>query len=263
VSSGPAGVDPADERRHRGVDERWWFDFADPAGRSGGYACLLFRAAEGVAWWWSAFVADGRPLLMFRADDVALPSRGTAVRGRGIWASLICESPLEHWSLGLESFGVELDDPAVALADERGDVVPFGLDLEWEATGAAAPAAGRSGYGQWCDVHGEVLIGEDRVEIACGGHRSHTWGGVAPPAWTMAIPGIGWVDAGCCDVSALATVRDGRDLPVAASWAGPGAAGVPLHVRHVSPMIVPGGSVVHGLCTAAGGAGWVTWAGAG
>lgn len=259
---------PEDERRHLDVDERWWFDFAATDGSMGGYAALfyLYGPAARVAWYWAAFVADGRPLLTFRAHDVAIPTRGTEVRGDGIWACLTCETPLEHWSVGLESFGVELEDPLEAWGGERGDVVPFGLDLEWEAT--ALGVAGEGGYGQWCEVHGEVLVGDERIAVACGGHREHLWGatagvggagvggaGVGGAAWRVAVPGVGWVTSPPAPPTDLVTVRDEGGLPVGAALGG-----VDLRVRHVSPVAVPGAAVVHALCTPAGsGAGWVSW----
>ena len=67
-------------------------------------------------------------------------------RANGLWLSLVCETPGEHWTIGLEAFALAVDDPD----DERGDLVPLGLDLEWEAPGS---------------VYGEVLIGDERIEL--------------------------------------------------------------------------------------------------
>ena len=44
------------------------------------------------------------------------PRQGLEVRADGLWGELMCETPLEHWSYGLEAFGVALDDPATRCA---------------------------------------------------------------------------------------------------------------------------------------------------
>lgn len=92
-----------------------------------------------VAW-------EGRWLVV-RDDDAPPPAAGTLdVRSHGLWVSLTCETWGEHWSVGLEAFALGVDDPA----DERGDLVALGLDIEWEAPGR---------------VHGELLVGDARVDL--------------------------------------------------------------------------------------------------
>jgi hypothetical protein len=161
-------------------EERWWFDFTTPAPDPwGGYVRLAYRPFENTAWYWAAVVgALDMPLVARRTHDLPIPARGTEVRGDGLWAALTAETPGEHWSVGLECFGVAYDDPAEAARSERGDVVPLGLDLEWEATG----------FDQWCTVHGDVLIGDHRLEVDGAGTHEHTWGapGIAP---RVAMPG--------------------------------------------------------------------------
>jgi hypothetical protein len=68
----------------------------------------------------------------------------------GVWLSLDCETPGEHYTIGMEAFALEVDDPL----DERGHLVPLGLDLEWEAPGR---------------VHGEMLVGDERIEVDTDG----------------------------------------------------------------------------------------------
>src|SRR4029078_2436375 len=55
-------------------------------------------------------------------DDEVPPPRGAqlVVRAEGLWAELLCETPEEHWSFGLEAFGVRFDDEAEAATRERG-----------------------------------------------------------------------------------------------------------------------------------------------
>jgi hypothetical protein len=206
---GDAGtVSPADERRHPGVAETWWFDAADPAAGFGVVVRLAYRPAERVAWWWVGLVGAGPVLVALRAHDVPLPPRGTDVRTDGLWATVRCETPLEHWTVGLECFAVAYDDPWEALRSERGDVIPLGLDLEWEAAASATARPDGSGYGQACAVSGEVLLGDARVDVDVAGYRQHTWAGAAdlpdgpervrgedPVAvCPFAVPGRPWVE---------------------------------------------------------------------
>ncbi|MBA3652785.1 MAG: hypothetical protein H0W70_01175 [Actinobacteria bacterium] len=125
----------------------WYLDFAADDASFGGYVRLAGSS------FWAAVVGLGRhPLVALRDDDV--PRRpGLDVRTDGLWASLTCETPDEHWSVGMEAFATGYDDPAVALLDERGDVVALGFDLEWERSDAL-----------W-SVHGDVLVGDERLRI--------------------------------------------------------------------------------------------------
>ena len=184
-----AGVQAADERRHPGARaEGWQFDFwldgTGPGGAAlGGSIALVL--AEGTAWLMADVVGTpvphtDVPLVAVRDTDLRAPTgRDLEVRGEGIWAALHCETPMEHWSAGLEAFALGFDDPAEAAGAGLGDRLPMGLDLEWEA--AETPVATASGYGQGCTTSGEVLIGDGRVEITGHGHRRHWWG---DPPWT-------------------------------------------------------------------------------
>ena len=103
-------------------------------------------------------------------------------RGRSRCAPRVCgpswsaRRPNDHWSVNLEAFGVALDDPAEAYRGERGDRMALGLDLEWEATGDVFPYPGMTRYEQACAVHGEVLVGDERIAFDGWGERDHSWG---------------------------------------------------------------------------------------
>ena len=177
-----ASVAAGDERRHRAGPERLWceswdFDFAAPDGSLGGYARLGLYANLGVAWYWAALVGRGRRLVTVRDHDIELP-RGAEleVRGQGLWSAMNCETPLDHWSIGLEAFAVALDDPAEAYRSGWGDRVGIGFDLEWESAAAAVAPAGPGHYEQACRVHGEILVGEEVLAFEGVGQRSHRWG---------------------------------------------------------------------------------------
>lgn len=94
-------------------------------------------------------VGDG--LVVVRDAEVPR-ARGTQLefRADGLWVDFVCETPDEHWSFGLEAFGLRVDDPA----EEIGDRIAVGFDLEWETPDA---------------VHGELLVGRVVIPIAAHG----------------------------------------------------------------------------------------------
>lgn len=98
-------------------------------------AVLARRADVDIA------VRQGDHWLVVRDDDVAVPTVGLDLRAPGLWLSLVDEGD-GRWTIGLEAFALAVDDPA----DERGDLVPLGLDVEWD-------------HGV---LHGELLVGDER-----------------------------------------------------------------------------------------------------
>ena len=177
---------PADEGRHEpdsGLywNESWYFDFSRADG-TGGYVRLGLYPNQQVAWYWAYLVSSELGLVVVRDHEVPL-SRADAleVRADGLWAECVCETPMEHWGLGLEAFGVRLDEPGDAYRGEIGERVPVGLDLEWEA---ATPVYdypypdGHPGahYEHAGVVHGELLVGQERIDFEGRGERDHSWG---------------------------------------------------------------------------------------
>lgn len=174
---------PADERRHppgtgRDWEESWYLDFVAAGGDLAGFVQLTLRPGEGTAWFWAAMVGGGPALVTVRDHEVPMPAdRGLEVRAPGLWTELVCETPLDHWSVGMEAFGVALDDPLEAWRQERGDPWALGLDVEWEGVGACTPwPGGGAGYWQGCSVHGDVLVGAERFDLDGAGTRIHRWG---------------------------------------------------------------------------------------
>ena len=130
----------------------WHLDFAQEDGLAG-FLRLDLRPEAGTAWYWTYLVVPGlEGLIVVRDHDVPLPRQGLEIRAEGLWAELWCETPEEHWTFGLEAFGLLLDDPQAASRSggEIGERVPVGLDLEWEIPDR---------------THGEILIGRMRHEL--------------------------------------------------------------------------------------------------
>ena len=123
-----------------------YLDFAADDGAFGGYVRLHASS------FWAGVVGMGEhPLVALRDDE--LPSSKSDVRTDGLWAAVTCETTGEHWSVGMEAFAVGYDAPADALADERGDRVALGFDLEWERVGDV-----------W-RVTGDVLVDDAHITV--------------------------------------------------------------------------------------------------
>jgi len=190
-----------DEARHEpGSDPLWsesyYLDFVDPKLGVAGYVRLGLCAGLSQAWYWACLVGEDRPLVTVIDHDIALPTPpSTEIRGEGLWADYIVETPLDHVTVGVEAFAVGVDDPSEVYGDLRGDRVPIGMDLEWETDGGVYPYPGVTRYEVPCRVHGEVLVGQEVLNIDGWGQRDHSWG--ARDWWSMAWSWTaGWLDDG-------------------------------------------------------------------
>ena len=179
--------DPANEGRHtpdgeRYWNESWYLDFVTDDGSLGGYVRTGLYPNLGVCWYWACVVGEGRPLVTLIDHEVPIPATGVAVRSDGLWTDYVIETPWRHISLGLEGFGVTLDDPADVYAatdprDLRGERTALGLELDWETEGEVFPFPfGITRYEVPCRVHGEILVGDERIEFEGSGQRDHSWG---------------------------------------------------------------------------------------
>jgi hypothetical protein len=152
---------PADEGVHApGIEEKWsesWgFDFSADDGTAG-FVRLRTWPQLGVAWWWAYLVRTDLGILVVRDHEVPLPHRPDVleIRADSLWGELVCETPFEHWGIGMEAFG---------------------LDVEWEEVSPVATHAHGDGYSQSGIVHGEVLVGRERLAFDGHGVRDHSWG---------------------------------------------------------------------------------------
>jgi hypothetical protein len=156
-------------------DAVWGLDFAREDGTAGFLRLLRFADR---CWCWAYLVGPSIGLVVVRDPDVAPPRRAELleVRSDGLWMELVCETPGEHWTYGVEAFAVRLDDPEDALHGEIGERLPMGVDLEWETDGSGSTGP----------VHGELLVANERIELdAAGVLRNAT----APDtAWPLHLP---------------------------------------------------------------------------
>ena len=111
--------------------------------------------------------------------DVELPSPKPAntweIRGSGIWCEMVCETPLTHWSYGLEAFALAVDEPRDLVDTGIGHRVPLGWELDFEASGPATWLSD-SCYVQAGVGHGIMLSADGEREIDGRTRRWHWWG---------------------------------------------------------------------------------------
>lgn len=200
-------VTAMDEARHQpgstlAWEESWTFDFATADASLGGWVAMTLRPNRPTARYEAFLCGPDRDLLAVLDDEVPAPPRDLEIRTEGLWATHICETPLDHWTIGLEAFALGVDDPAELYGRQLGERVPLGFDLEWEATppgttrspGAATepptrgqPAPGQAAggpadrgrlqsYEQPCRVSGEILVGSTAIDLDATGSRWHRWG---------------------------------------------------------------------------------------
>jgi len=166
-----------------GWSETWGFELASADGLHGTVRLTLVPETR-RCWFWTQVAGPELGIVIVRDEEVALPRRGDSleVRGDGLWADLVCETPFEHWGISLEAFGLRVD----TTDDDVGERIPVGLDLEWEVGTGPAPTnvSGGMRYTQSGVIHGEVLIDDDRIEYEGPCIRDHAWGRIALPTWS-------------------------------------------------------------------------------
>lgn len=172
-------IQPADERPHAHSEsgpwaERWSLVFVSSNGLAGRVATTV-RDGEAAV---SVLVLRREAGPIVARDLVGTRDEPFELRGDGLWVNQWCETPFEHWTYGLEAFGVELDRPHDAWTGERGTRLAVGWDLDWERTGS--PFDLGAGYVQPGRVRGEILLGADTLPYDGVGLRSHLWGEVLP-----------------------------------------------------------------------------------
>lgn len=232
---------PADERPHvPGPELRWsesWaFDFTADDGSLGGWARITLLPHAGIAWYHAYLTGPDRQLAAVIDSEVPLPAKTLEIRTTGLWADHICETPHDHWTIGLEAFALGVDDPAEIHGRQMGDRVPLGFDLEWEAEGPSV--GGADGYEQPSRVTGEILVGDAEIDFDGHGWRDHRWG--ARTDWDHRWVRLrGRLDDGTVfqahvvggDLTSARATIDGRPAAVTELSESLGAEGFPVGAR--------------------------------
>ena len=172
-------IDPIDDLPHRqesSLVEQWQFDFWSAEHDLGGWVHFTYDQSSRKAWYVTALLGVDRQLVLVVDPKIPIPqlSQYLEFRAEGIWAQHVCETPLEHWTVGLEAFGVTLETAEDAMGNQWGKRTGVGLDLEWERIEDTEETV--TGFRQRCSVSGEVLIDEQAFDLHVDGWRSRSWG---------------------------------------------------------------------------------------
>ena len=146
----------------------WWAD----DGRSAGLLRLMVPT-DGPVQLELGLVGAGESCILVTDHAVPLPTGGgLEVRTSGLWAEVVVEEvPAPgrgRMSVGLEAFGIALDDPDEAWRGGpdhqfRGGRVPVSLDLGAEAV--RNPVVRWWGLGVPCRLDGEVLVADQVLDV--------------------------------------------------------------------------------------------------
>ncbi len=235
----PHGLAPDGERRHRPTGSGWVechqllaLDDTEatalaarltigggPSRRSAAFQCVVFRA--------------GRLPVVIDDGDLTVPDRLLELRTSGLWVEFVCETPYEHWSYGLEAFGLAIDDGGELLGRGYGHRTPLGWELEFESEPALVASLGPAGYRQTGRVHGLLLFAPDgspggggaAVELAGPALRHHWWGQTDRIATGAGWPGDAVLDGNGAAPGAVGPGPDRVALP--ATGLGRGIAPLP------------------------------------
>ncbi len=166
--------DRRDEAPHETCEsEEWTFGWWLSDGSIAGYTSYRLVGRSGAWYCWGLWRRD-KPLLHVTEFDIARRSNPMIAKAEAMWAEFTCDEPFEQWTLGNETYAVELDDPAEALGRAYGRAVPIASDLEWYATSDPVPM--RDGYGQPGKVLGTVETVDGPLQLDdLVAYRTHRW----------------------------------------------------------------------------------------
>lgn len=229
------GPTRADERRHLPGNspswcESWSLELIAPEHGLGAVFELVISASGRIASFHASLVRAGQSLVTLSELEADVPAPpGLELRAPGLWVEIGIQTALEHVTVDVEAFAVELDDPDEVFGRAYGDRVAFGTELEWES--AEAPAATRDGYEIPCVVHGEVLLADQIIDIDGWGWRSHRWGSSAADHsgfrgrradghWSSEVPADEFFELGRAPLAALTPDHPGVEQRLLANAAG-------------------------------------------
>ena len=129
------GADPG--HPHPGLDDTIDIEWVDRRQALAGLLRVSVRPSAGATWFLAVVHQQGAAPVVVLDWELPLVSNAFEFRAPGIWADLVCETPIEQWTVGLEAFGVAVDPDEVLTPSVFGDRTPVGLDLDVEAATAA------------------------------------------------------------------------------------------------------------------------------
>lgn len=169
-------VDPG--RPHAGLDDTIDLEWVDRRQELAGLLRVSVRPSAGATWFLAVVHPRGATPVVVLDWELPLVSHAFEFRAPGIWTDLVCETPIEQWTVGLEAFGIAVEPTEPLRPDSVGERTAIGLDLDVEA--ATAPDEEDDGFAHEATVCGEVLLGTEAWEIDAVGTRRRRWDGRWP-----------------------------------------------------------------------------------
>lgn len=163
-----------DEFAHSSVTcEEWTFSWWSPNGDLAGH-CSYRLVGENRIWYCWGLWRRAEPLIHVTEFDIVRRSDPMIAKAPSLWAEITCDAPFEQWTLGNETYAVELEDPSDGLGRAYGRAVPIASDLEWFAVSGSETIP--DGYSQIGRLLGSVetvdgTLEWDELEAV----RTHRW----------------------------------------------------------------------------------------
>jgi len=164
------------------VDIDW---VADDGSHAGWVRLDVRRAAASVRFLAVVSRAGEDPVVVID-HHLPLPAPRFELRAPGVWVELCCEVPLEHWTVGLEAFGLVVPTGEVVTPDSRGERTPLGLDLDLDTV--TTPVAAPGGFTVDVRVHGEVRVADRILDLDGRGQRRRRGDGMRPTLPAPSVP---------------------------------------------------------------------------
>lgn len=169
-------LDPGRPRAN--LDDTIDVEWVDRRAGVAGVLRVAVRPSVGATWFLAVVHERGQEPVVVLDFELPLVSNAFEFRAPGIWTDLVCETPVEQWTVGVEAFGIAVDPSETLTPGSFGDRTPVGLDIDVEA--ATAPDEDDGGFVHDITVRGEVLVGANAYDVDATGVRRRRWDGGGP-----------------------------------------------------------------------------------
>ena len=181
--------DPEDEATHTpGAEplwnESWYWDFADPEQRIGGWIRLGLIPNQNVAWINALVCGPDMPTVALLDFEAPMPADPNEITADGIELRHRATIPLHDYRVQVNGPALAYDDPATLLTGGPGRPANLTLDLTWFTNGTPYAYRIASRYEIPCAVTGTITAAGRTYELtAVPGQRDHSHG--VRDWWTM------------------------------------------------------------------------------
>lgn len=174
--------DPVDEGPHTPDqeplwNESWYWDFADPGQRVGGWIRLGLVPNQQVSWINALVCGPDMPTIALLDFQAPVPADPAIVVGDGVELRHGATVPLQSYRVEVRGAAQAYDDPSAILRGEPGRPAELAMDLTWTTTGTPYAYRITTRYEIPCTVTGTVTVDGHTYEFsAVPGQRDHSHG---------------------------------------------------------------------------------------